>query len=662
MKKTALCLLILALPGLSCSFVTKAVIPALESQAGVAPSAVPPAASPREDTQSILERLGGTPCPDDVFTCVTLAVPLDHFNPDGRTIDVVFGVVPASGERKGMFVTVTGGPGTAGLQSAYSYTSAFDPSVTENFDIVFFDQRGIGQSGGMQCVRAAANYYLADWDADTPSAEAALVQLARTFADDCTAESGRAGWLPYLGTQQAVEDLEAFREIMGDDRFWLYGESYGTEYAQRYAAAHPDRLAGLILDGAVDPTLSPADFLGGQAKGFNDVLGMTLAACNEAAECVESIGGRDAISAYSRLAEALKQAPIAFDFPLPSGGVARRNFTFADLEASAASYLYSETSRMIFLRALAAYSRNQDLAPMARILYDSLPLDPETLEPLTVLSSSDAVHYAVQCQDQEYFSGTPEQRAEAYLRAGDNLEASLPNFSALFYGDLPCVFWAPGDSESSRPAPLVADGIPTLVLGATADPATPISNGRSVFSNLADGYLVTQTGGPHVIFGRGVPCVDDLVTAFLVHDQVPDQRGTTCEGEVITAFVPLAPLDAGEFADPLEALSSLDDEFFFLPEYYFWDLTTPTVIGCPFGGSLSFEGSDAGETLAIEDCAFSEGFVMNGRGIYDYNAAFFSLAVAVTGLEEGALIYTRDADYVRTVQGTYAGEPVDLKQ
>jgi hypothetical protein len=106
----------------------------------------------------------------------------------------------------------------------------------------------------------------------------------------------------------------------------------------------------------------------------------------------------------------------------------------------------------------------------------------------------------------------------------------------------------------------------------------------------------------------------------------------------------------------------VDDELYFLPEYIYWDLETPTEVGCPFGGSLSFEPSEAGESLAFDDCAFSEGFVMNGGGIYDYNAALFSLAVAVTGLEEGALIYTRDADYVRTVQGTYAGEPVDLKK
>ena len=58
--------------------------------------------------------------------------------------------------------------------------------------------------------------------------------------------------LPYLGTQHAVEELEPFRQLTGDEKFWLYGESYGSQDAQTYAAMHEDHLAGLSLDGTVD--------------------------------------------------------------------------------------------------------------------------------------------------------------------------------------------------------------------------------------------------------------------------------------------------------------------------------------------------------------------------------------------------------------------------
>jgi hypothetical protein len=212
------------------------------------------------DTATILEELGGYPCPGSEFTCVDLEVPLDHFNPvNSEMIKVVFGVLPASGESKGMFVTATGGPGYAGLAEADDYTSYFDPAILEYFDIVFFDQRGIGQSGGMQCVNAAVAFYRADWRTDTPEHQAAFLDVARTFAQDCVHEMGLpVENLPFYSTKQAVEDLEVFRQAMGGKLLWLYGESYGTQYAQTYAASHPEGLGGLILDGTVD--VDPAQF------------------------------------------------------------------------------------------------------------------------------------------------------------------------------------------------------------------------------------------------------------------------------------------------------------------------------------------------------------------------------------------------------------------
>ena len=194
------------------------------------------AAPPRPSTEKILRQLGGRPCPDgSAFTCVTLPMPLDHFNPaDTRTIPVTFAVLPATGARKSMFVTVTGGPGTSGIAAADSYTSAFDPRIPRRFDIVFFDQRGVALSGGLTCPDAAAAYYQADSRAVTGAQEAALKDAARTFSQACVTEMGNPASLPYLGTRQAVEDLERFRQLLQTETFWLYGESYGTQYVQTY--------------------------------------------------------------------------------------------------------------------------------------------------------------------------------------------------------------------------------------------------------------------------------------------------------------------------------------------------------------------------------------------------------------------------------------------
>ncbi len=637
-------LLIFLLPLLACNLFTATPTPTLT------PTLQPASAADR------FAQFNSRPCPDSGFTCITLAVPLDHFDSGNmQTINVVFAVLPASGERKGMFVTATGGPGTSGLAAADSYTATFDPAIPEHFDIVFFDQRGVGASGGFQCAEAVATLYQSDTRAGTPEQEAALTESAQTFAEACVSEIGSPDPLRFFSTRQAVEDLESFRQAIGDEKFWLYGESYGTQFAQTYAAAHADHLAGLILDGTVDLTLSGPDYLEEQAQAFNEVLLETLDACNEDDACATDLG--DALAVYDDLAASLKDSPASFNFPLPSGGAASREFAFGDLETVAANALYDEGSRSAFLRALAATTRN-DFAPLARLLYDALGLDPETLEAIPDPTYSDAVYYAVECNDYEDFGGAPDQRAESYLRAGDAVDESIPRLSSVFYGDLPCAFWPNDEALVERPAPLAADGFPVLVLGATSDPATPVANGERVFQHLANGYLVTMQGGPHVIFGRGDACPDDIITAFLVDDQLPDQRETACTGEVIDSYEPLTPVDAADFADPLEALSAVETEINYLPEYNSWNGETTMKVGCPFGGTLTFE--DGGQ-FVFDDCAFARGFVLVGNGEADYEADLFKMGVLVAGLADGELTYERDGDSV-SVTGFYDGQAVELEK
>jgi pimeloyl-ACP methyl ester carboxylesterase len=618
--------------------------------------ASPSAAAPprRDSTQQILKRLGGRPCPDSEFTCVTLKVPLDHFDArDTRMIDVVFAVLPASGNRKGMFVTATGGPGTSGLAAKDSYTAAFDPSIRKRFDIVFFDQRGVAASGGLTCPEAAVTFYRADGRAVTPAQEAALKSAARAFASMCVSEMGQPKILPYLGTAQAIEDLERFRQLMQDDKFWLYGESYGTQYAQTYAAMHGRHLAGLMLDGTVDLALNGITYYGQQTQAFNDTLVAALEACDGDPRCAADMQA-DPVTAYDHLAARLKRGPISFQFPLPFGGTQRRAFTFADLEIVAGGQMYAEGDRMLFQRALAAAAGHNDLVPLARLLYLSLGLDPQSLNVIPDPSYSDGMFYAVECQDYGYFGGTPSQRAEQYIRAGDAMEARTPRLASLFYGDLPCAYWPDATRSLARPAPLIARGIPTLVFGATADPATPVGNGISVYQRLDDGYLITQRGGPHVIFGRGNACPDDIGTAFLVKDQAPSQRETICEGVVADTYVPLAPPSASAFESALAAFESAENEIYYLPEYYYWDVFTPTSVGCPSGGgTLTFEPDGANTIFALDQCAFSRGWKMTGAGSYNPDRDRFVLEVMVGGVEYR---YVREGERARVTTRATAEE------
>ena len=254
------------------------------------------------------------------------------------------------------------------------------------------------------------------------------------------------------------------------------------------------------------------------------------------------------------------------------------------------------------------------------------------------------MYYGVECQDYAYPGATPEKRAENYLRAGDPVEAAIPHLASIFYGDLPCVYWPNATTDLTRPAPLKAKGIPTLVLGATGDPATPVGNGISVYRHLSDGYLITQQGGPHIIFGRGNACPDDIVTDFLVKGQVPAQPQTECAGVVADEYVPLAPRNADAFDNPLDALASAETEITYLPEYYYWDGVAAENTGCTLGGTLNLAADGTKYAFTLNTCAFTRNFSMTGTGSYDPDTDRFILKVATTGRWQCQLKYVRTGD------------------
>ncbi len=593
-------------------------------------------------TVEVLDELGGTLCPDSDFTCVTLDLPLDHFGaPDGRTIGVTFAVLPATGSSSGAFVTATGGPGGSGIAVADSYTSALDPAITDSYDVVFFDQRGLGMSGGLTCPVAAGTYYRVDTVTALGVDHETLTAAADTFAAACVDEMGEPEELAFLGTDQVAADLDVFRERFGFDEMILYGESYGTQVAQTYAAAFGEHLDRMILDGTVDLTLDGFTFFQEQASAFAVTLESTLAYCLDDPLCTADMV-EEAGAAYDRLLALLVEGPLSTQFPLPDGSFTERSFGVGDLEVVASAQMYSEDDRMMFLRALAAQSGRDDLVPLLRLLYLNLGVDPETEGILTDPTYSDGIYYSVECLDYSYPGATPAEKSAAFFEAGAEVETQP--LGSLFYGDLPCAYWPVRGNEEGRPAPLQAAGIPTIVLGATADPATPYGQGVAVSQRLADGHLITQTGGPHVIFGRGNPCPDEAVTAFILDGSAPDE--SECEGDTVGFYVPLLPerIEAFETAEAM--FGAIESDLFYLPEYYWWDTVTDTDVGCPLGGVLTIAAGDTNDVFTLAGCGLMEGVVLSGEGFYDWEQDVFGFDVS-NGSEDCSYRYRRTGeDYV----------------
>ena len=391
-------------------------------------------------TTEIIEALDGEPCPDSDFTCVTIEMPLDHFeSSEERTIDVTFAILPATGESKGAFVTATGGPGTAGIMSADSYTSALDPAIPEQFDIVFFDQRGVGMSGGLTCPEAALDFYRSEADPRPRRERASMIESASTFATDVRQRDGRPG-VPSLpvARRRSSRIWRCFARLSGSTSSSSTARATAPRLAQTYAAAHGENLDRLLLDGTVDLTLDGFSFYGEQATAFGQTLQATFNACEADELCVEDMGD-DPGTAYDTLAALLSEGPLTGEYPLADGTTEERSFGLADLEIVASGQMYGETDRMLFVRALAAQSGRGDVVPLLRLLYPNLGTDPLDESIIEDPSWSDAIYYAVECQDYSYPGDNPEDVVDSFFEAGadfDNLR-----LGSIFYGDLPCAFW-----------------------------------------------------------------------------------------------------------------------------------------------------------------------------------------------------------------------------
>jgi hypothetical protein len=274
--------------------------------------------------------------------------------------------------------------------------------------------------------------------------------------------------------------------------------------------------------------------------------------------------------------------------------------------------------------------------------------------------------YSVHCTDNSYFSGTADERIAKTIEAGQASNGTVPRLDGSVYTGLTCAYWPSSPANVVEAQPLIAEGVPTFVLNATLDPATPFQEGKAVFEHLADGYHLYVNGGRHSIYGWGFDCPDAYITDFMVDGTLPDQREIVCEDwgdAVIRAYEPHILENASDYADPLEVFSAIDNEIQLQPEYFYSYFEEDTSVACPFGGLFTFGPSDAGETYTFDGCAYTKGFALTGTGGYDYGNGLFTIDTQVSGDKTGALIYTRDGnDGSISVTGEYGGETIDLQQ
>ncbi len=442
--------------------------------------------------------------------CARLEVPLDYAEPEAATIELSVLRTPAQrrAQRVGQLVVNPGGPGGSGVDYAAGGPSTFGVPLSRYFDIVGFDPRGVGESTPLECAdtETTDEFLSADPDPDTPAEVRRLDRLTREFGQGCLSRSGELA--RHMSTVEVAKDMDVLREALGEPQLDYLGASYGTLIGTTYAELFPDRVRRMVLDGAIDPSLSVKERSLGQAEGFETALRAYLQDCVQGENCVVGDSVDEGAARIKELLDQLDAEPL-------------RTSSGRPLTQALATYgivlpLYVERLWPLLTVALrAAQEGNGDPLLQLSDQYTSRGINRYT-------DNSTAALLAVNCLDNDEgvaADKVPSQVAE--------FEKASPTFGRIFaYGLSTCESW-PVDS-GNRTRALAAKGAPPIVvLGTTRDPATPYRQSVALAEQLQSGVLVSRDGDGHTAFQQGNECVNRAVERYLVGGTVP-RDGLSC--------------------------------------------------------------------------------------------------------------------------------------
>jgi pimeloyl-ACP methyl ester carboxylesterase len=442
------------------------------------------------------------------FQCATLRLPKDYHDPAAGTLDVKIIRLPASDRDKriGSIIVNPGGPGGSGIELVQKSAAQFPVALRERFDLVGFDPRGVNASSPVRCIDDLDGLAALDPSPDDQKELDRSVKQAKDYADACAKRN--ASILPYLSTDAVVDDLDQIRQAVGDEKITYLGFSYGTLIGSMYADRYPERIRAMVLDGAIDPSLSEIQLRTGQAKAFEAALGRFLARCSRRASCAFHEGGHSAKAFDTLMAKIDKKS-------LPTPRVADRRRVGPGLAFSAVlGSMYSKASWPALEAGLALAKRGD--GSILILLAD--PFRGRKANG-TYSNMSDA-YYANTCLD---FPTSTD--IATYTKLASTLRKVAPRFRAVAFNDLPCAFWSVPSQRT--PAPASGAGAPPIVVvGSTGDTATPYAWAKSLAKQLESAVLVTRKGEGHTSFLVN-NCVKKALDGYLLELTVP-KDGLVC--------------------------------------------------------------------------------------------------------------------------------------
>ncbi|MGW3309356.1 alpha/beta hydrolase [Streptomyces sp. NPDC001073] len=461
--------------------------------------------------------------------CGKVTVPLDYARPGARTLDLALARYRATGKSRGSVLLNFGGPGGAGVSELASDGKEF-MDLTNGYDVVTFDPRGVGQSSPVSCgAGTEEGSTAAEEDPSDSSDPKVVLRQLRKAAATCAKYSGPV--LPHIGTVNASRDLDVMRQALGDKKLNYLGFSYGTRLGAVYAAQFPKKVGRLVLDG-VDTLTEPLSEQGvAGAQGQQTALEDFLDWCVQDIACPFGTDAREAPDKAVQLVRSLDKDPVQTDFG--------DTFSGQDLVGSISQALYSRQLWPALERAIASLVEDGDTRAVMGFssggtgvprLGGSGGITDAQDVPLDNLP---AALMAVNCAD-DPDRPTADQITKHLDALRAEYEEASPVFGRYRLTEVLMCYGRPKGTDYIRDDVKDVDTSKMLLVGTRGDPATPYRWTVETAQRLGSSAVVLDNKGEGHTGYASSKCVHGKVDDFLLYGSLPPS-GSSCPPDTVPA-------------------------------------------------------------------------------------------------------------------------------
>lgn len=432
--------------------------------------------------------------------CGFVTVPLNYDKPKGTKIKLAVSRVQHNPDvtSQGPILINPGGPGGSGLIYAAIGQLWFPQDVSESYDWIGFDPRGVGSSvPSLSCISDFDGYNRPAYVPDTQKLFNTWTSLSKKYARACL-QNGGADLLNNLTTIDAAKDMDSIRIALNAPQINYYGFSYGTYLGQVYNNLFPGKMRRVIYDGVVDPTRVWYSSNLDQNIAFEKTIKVyfTWVAENDS---IYHLGTTEKAveKKYYKELDKLKKSP--------AGGIIGPD-EFTDVLLSAGYYVYGWDD---IGHAFADLVNDGDYSGV-QSLFGGPDFD----------DNGHAIYLAVICTDAQWPKNFAKVTNDNWRT---NAKAPFETWGNAWFNG-PCNYW-PAKAQG-KPLNIKGGNTSALLINETLDAATPYSGALEVRKRYPDSVLIEGVGGTtHAGSMSGVSCTDDKIIEYLRTGKLPKRTG-----------------------------------------------------------------------------------------------------------------------------------------